>query len=230
MSETPSGSANKTAPYTSFKSLKTLIASLKEHGIPNRIDRSVLTSFSGVVGTQIMTALRFLELTEDGGHPTESMKRLVEAYGSDDWGGELERVLRSTYEPLFAMDLKTASPKEFADVFRNSYSGTEDVRRKSETFFLNAVRDTRIEVSAYILKKQRPRTSGAARASRKTPRKPASQKTDSNMSGHEAENDGAWAASPYAMLIEILNTEEMSDDEQEAVFTLIRFLKRRDAS
>ena len=111
MSDTPSGSANKTAPYTSFKSMKTLIASLKEHGIPNRIDRSVLTSFSGTVGTQIMTALRFLELTEDGGRPTDSMKRLVEAHGSDDWGGELEGVLRTAYEPLFTIEPRDGVPK-----------------------------------------------------------------------------------------------------------------------
>ena len=66
MSETPSGSANKTAPYTSFKSLKTLIG--KEH---YRID-PVLRAFRARHSDRA-----FLELIEDGGHPTESMSRLV---------------------------------------------------------------------------------------------------------------------------------------------------------
>ena len=104
------------------------------------------------------------------------------------------------------------------------------MRRKSETFFLNAVRDTRIKVSAYILKKQRPRTSGVTRTSRKTTRNPARQKKDSIPPEHEADNVGGWAASPYGMLIEILNPDEMSEDEQEAVFTLIRFLKKQEAA
>ena len=41
----------RTPPYVSFVTFKTCVADLKEHGIPNKIDRSVLTRFSGVTGT-----------------------------------------------------------------------------------------------------------------------------------------------------------------------------------
>ena len=54
-----------TPPYTSYRTFKTFIEDLHEHGVPSRVDRSVLTRFSGVVGTQLMHALRFLGLIED---------------------------------------------------------------------------------------------------------------------------------------------------------------------
>ena len=50
---------------SSTATFKTFIEDLHEHGVPSRIDRSVLTRFSGIVGTQLMHALRFLSLVED---------------------------------------------------------------------------------------------------------------------------------------------------------------------
>ena len=70
-----------TPPYTSYRTFKTFIEDLHEHGVPSRIDRSVLTRFSGIVGTQLMHALRFLGLIEDDGRPTERLKGLVKAHG-----------------------------------------------------------------------------------------------------------------------------------------------------
>ena len=61
----------RTPPYTSYRTFKTFIEDLRERGVPSRVDRSVLTRFSGVVGTQLMHALRFLGLIEDHGAPTQ---------------------------------------------------------------------------------------------------------------------------------------------------------------
>ena len=71
-----------TPPYTSYRTFRTFIDDLHEHGIPSRIDRSVLTRFSGVVGTQLMHALRFLGLIEDDGRPTQHLRELVSAHGA----------------------------------------------------------------------------------------------------------------------------------------------------
>ena len=68
-----------TPPYTSYRTFKTFIEDLHEHGVPSRIDRSVLTRFSGIVGTQLMHALRFLGLVEDDGRPTERLKATGES-------------------------------------------------------------------------------------------------------------------------------------------------------
>ena len=66
----------RTPPYTSYRTFKTFIQDLHEHGVPSRIDRSVLTHFSGVVGTQLMHALRFLGLVEEQGRRPSASKSL----------------------------------------------------------------------------------------------------------------------------------------------------------
>ena len=94
-----------TPPYTSYRTFKTFIEDLHEHGVPSRIDRSVLTRFSGVVGTQLMHALRFLGLIEDDGRPTQRLKELVKAHGAGHWPEKLLELLRQEYAPMFAIDL-----------------------------------------------------------------------------------------------------------------------------
>ena len=87
---------SRTAPYTSYRTFRTFIEDLSEHGLPSRIDRSVLTRFSGVVGTQLMHALRFLGLIEDDGRATPRLKDLVKAHGAPSWP---ERLLERHGDP-----------------------------------------------------------------------------------------------------------------------------------
>src|ERR1700712_3196069 len=89
------------APYTAYQSLKTLAAALKEHGLPPRIDRSLMTNFSGAVQSQLMTALRFLSLITADDLPTTFLQKLVAAHGTDAWPSELQTVLRHAYADMF---------------------------------------------------------------------------------------------------------------------------------
>src|SRR5271163_794479 len=100
----------RTAPYTSYRTFKTFIEDLREHGVPSRIDRSVLTRFSGVVGTQLMHALRFLGLIDDEGRPTQLLGELANTQGGAEWPVTLSQALREAYAPIFAIDLETATP------------------------------------------------------------------------------------------------------------------------
>src|SRR5277367_891243 len=119
-----------TPPYTSYRTFKTFIEDLHEHGVPSRIDRSVLTRFSGVVGTQLMHALRFLGLIEADGRPTERLKGLVKAHGTGSWSEKLLERLRQEYEPLFAIDLETATPSHFNQAFRGAFPAADAVIQK----------------------------------------------------------------------------------------------------
>ena len=177
MVDASSRSASKTKPpYTSFQSIKTLIQGFKEHDVPGRIDRSVLGNFSGAVGSQIMTALKFMDLIDGSNHPTEALRNLVRSYGGDEWSPALANIVRESYKPLFELNLETASPAQFNECFRSIYSGTDEVQRKSITFFLNAAREAGIKVSAYIMKNKKPRANGGARKPRAA--KPASEKAE----------------------------------------------------
>ena len=105
-----------------------------------------------------MTALKFLVLTNDDGEPAERLTQLVEAYGTDDWKGVLEGVIANAYAPLLEIKLEHATPNQFSERFRTTYSGTDEVQRKSVTFFLNAVRDAGIAISPYIMRNKKPRS------------------------------------------------------------------------
>ena len=145
-----------TPPYTAFQSIKTIINDFKKHGIPYRIDETVLTNFSGAVSRQVLTALRYLDLIQ-GDRPTEDFTELVEACGTYAWGPTLLKVLQRAYAPLFELKLEIATRGQFSKRFRHEYPGSEDVHRKSVTFFLNAMRDTSFPISKFIMpnKKQR---------------------------------------------------------------------------
>src|ERR1700680_1704457 len=116
------GDAKVTPPYTSFPSLKTLLKNLKEHTIPRRIDRSVLgNSFSNAVGSQLLTALKFLGLTNAANEPTEALEPLVHEFGTEEWKTSLRMVLETAYPPLFDLNLETASAAQFNERFRSAY-------------------------------------------------------------------------------------------------------------
>jgi hypothetical protein len=165
-------SKGTTPPYIAFQTLKTLTRDLKQHRPPSRIDRSVLKNFSGAVASQILATLRFFELVDGQGHPTEKLHSLV---GS--WATELEAVLRNAYPPIFSLNLDTASASQFEGLFAKTYPGAASVQRKAVTFFLNAASDAQIKLSPYITKNRKPR-SGPTR--RRTAKVKGAAGTDTN--------------------------------------------------
>jgi hypothetical protein len=165
--------ATKMPPYVSYKTLTTFIHDLQEHGIPTRIDRSVLTRFSGVVGTQLMTALRFLGLIDGNNQPTDRLRKLVEAHNTPDWGTHLGVILRGLYSPLFSIDLATATPSHFNETFKNAFPGSDAVVQKSVAFFVQASKDAGIVISERVLKGKKPRgTNGTKKRAPKTASEP----------------------------------------------------------
>ena len=217
-----------TPPYTSYRTFKTFIEDLHEHGVPSRIDRSVLTRFSGVVGTQLMHALRFLGLIEDDGRPTQRLKVLVNAHGAAHWSASLLELLRQEYAPVFAIDLETATPSHFNGAFRKSFPAADAVVQKCVTFFLYAANDAGVKISGRVLKGRKPRSL--------TPRRKAARPTFSPPPMKEFEaasprlqpitsaDDGK---SPSELLLMHLDPSAMDDEQQTAVWTLLKYFKAR---
>ena len=158
----------RTPPYVSFSTFKTCVADLKEHGIPNKIDRSVLTRFSGITGTQLMTALKFLNLMDHSGRPTPHLTELVHAHGTSDWPQKLHAVLQPPYAPIFAINLETATPNEFSQTFAKAFPGAESVIRRCVAFFLPAAADAGVQISKRILTGRKPRNPNGSPRKRST--------------------------------------------------------------
>ena len=217
-----------TPPYTSYRTFKTFIEDLHEHGVPSRIDRSVLTRFSGVVGTQLMHALRFLGLIEDDGRPTERLKELVNAHGTGHWTATLLERLRQEYTPMFAIDLETATPSHFNEAFRKAFPAADAVVQKCVTFFLYAANDAGVKISGRVLKGRKPRSLTPRRKPAKPAfahstirefeaRPPQPQPVPSRIDGMK----------PSEILLTHLDPNEMDDGQQAAVWTLLKYFKAR---
>ena len=220
---------NKRPPYVAYASFRTLIGNFNARVLPSRIDRSVLENFSGIVGSQLLTALRFLELIDGENRPQDGLRALVKAYGTDEWPPVLANVIRAAYAPIFELNLKLASPSQFNERFVKTYPGEGSTQRKCTTFFLNAIRDAKIEISPFILRRRKPR-SGPIR------------KRGARQHGPQSENiDSAYANRPSPpppfpqsqapqklseRVLAVLDEEALPSEVETAVFALLRYLRK----
>jgi hypothetical protein len=215
-------------PYTSYRTFKTFIEDLHEHGVPSRIDRSVLTRFSGVVGTQLIHALRFLGLIEEDGRPTPRLKALVNAHGAGHWPETLLDVLRYEYAPMFAIDLETATPSHFHEAFRRAFPAADAVVQKCVTFFLYAANDAGVNISGRVLKGRKPRSLTPRRkAARPAFAHPPIRELDAESPRPQAPLSGIDGKTPSEILLMHLDPKEMEDEQQAAVWTLLKYFKAR---
>jgi hypothetical protein len=143
-------------PYVSYRTFYNFLERLQQH-IPSRIDRSYWGDLlSGSTGTQLMAALRFLNLVDINGKPTELLKPLVESRGE-----ARTRLLYELTNDAFdfvcqgSLDLQSATYAQLQEVFHHTFQLTEDVSRKCVKFFIAIARDAQIPISPFILKRTR---------------------------------------------------------------------------
>jgi len=219
-------------PYVPFPSLKSFVQNAGQQGLANRIDRSVLTNFSGSTQTQLITALRFLGLIDAKGHPTDRLETLVKASGTDEWSNVLAALLRDTYPTLFGgFDLARATPNQFGERFRGTFPGSDAVQRKAVTFFLGAAQDAKIPISPHITKNKKPRTVssvGRRRGPRSTPSRTLIEPVIVDPVGVNGSGTRVPKAPNAYELLAVFDPSDMSSDEQAAVWTLIQYLKRKE--
>jgi hypothetical protein len=217
-----------TPPYTSYRTFRTFIEDLQEHGVPSRIDRSVLTRFSGVVGTQLMHALRFLSLIEDDGRPTQPLKELVSAHATAHWPEKLLERLRQEYAPMFAIDLETATPSHFNEAFRRAFPAAEAVVQKCVTFFLYAANDAGVKISGRVLKGRKPRSLAPRRKTAKPVfALPPTKEFEASPPQFRPPPTTIEGKKPSEILLAHLDPNEMDDEQQAAIWTLLRYFKAR---
>ena len=214
----------RTPPYTSYRTFKTFIEDLRRQGVPSRIDRSVLTRFSGVVGTQLMHALRFLGLIAEQGRPTTRLSALVKAEGAAEWSAKLLELLRQEYAPMFAIDLETATPSHFNEAFRKAFPAADAVVQKCVTFFLYAASDAGVKISPRVLKGRKPRLLTPRR--RHAPQAAPTAELAANSQNQPAP-PRAEGHKPSEMLLMYLDPNEMDDEQQTAVWTMLKYFRAR---
>ena len=147
---TPQEQTPAIPPYVPYRTFQTFLEFLLEEGIPGRIDKTVWgPRFSGSSGTQLMTALKVLELVDSEAHPDDKLDQLVHAEG-EERRSLLRNILEGFYTPVFELDLSRASKGQFRDAFRR-FGTKEGVLTKCEAFFIRAAQAAGIKLSQRIL-------------------------------------------------------------------------------
>jgi hypothetical protein len=152
-------------PYLSFRTFSGFIEGLRK-SVPNRVDRSVMPSFSGSNQSQILATLRYLELISPKGVPTEKLSGLVESEGIK-FRKNLREVLVRSYPFLFkGFDLQRATIDELTERFTEA-GAMGDTVRKCVSFFLAAAKRAELEISPFMLNRRRARRPIAGSRARK---------------------------------------------------------------
>jgi hypothetical protein len=160
----------RSPPYVSYRSFLTLLEEL-QRGIPARIDRSYWgDKFSGSTGTQLMSALRFLNLVDANGVPTSQLKELVGARGALK-ASILKKVSQESFTFLMSNSIEPdkATYAQLEEVFKEVYQVDRDVARKCIKFFTEIAGEAGITLSPFITKKSK--SSHPAQVPEKIPKK-----------------------------------------------------------
>jgi hypothetical protein len=146
----------RSPPYVSYRSFLTLIEEL-QRGLPARIDRSYWgDKFSGSTGTQLMSALRFMNLVDYSSVPTSRLKELVNAKGP--FKAEILRKISQesfTFLQDDSFESEKATYAQLEEVFKDLYQVDRDVARKCIKFFTELAGDAEIPLSQFITKKSK---------------------------------------------------------------------------
>jgi hypothetical protein len=146
----------RSPPYVSYRSFLTLLEEL-QRGMPARIDRSYWgDKFSGSTGTQLMSALRFLNLVDSNGVPTVQLKELTGSRGAVK-AGILKKISQESFTFLMSntFEPEKATYAQLEEVFKEVYQVDRDVARKCIKFFTEITGEAGIELSPFITKKSK---------------------------------------------------------------------------
>lgn len=155
-------------PYISFRTTLNLADRLKETGVPNRIDRSVLAYLSGGYASQVIAALETLRLIDDAGKPQARLIKLVDDL--ENRPSLIDSILRETYPSLFTKDLSRITPGELSEAFGGMSMGTE-TKRKAIAFFVHAAAFANISLSPLVAGKSKSASSRVPGVTRKASRR-----------------------------------------------------------
>lgn len=152
-------------PYTSYRSFMKLMSELKEHEVvPAAIDRSYLSKRSGSEKSALIATLKWFELVDEVGIPTERLENFIAA---DEQKSKflLKEMVESSYGAITdgTFNLRSATTSQLADQFRQ-YEISGSTLSKSVTFFLAAAKEAGIVVSPHA---KAPPVTGGGNGKRK---------------------------------------------------------------
>jgi len=152
-------------PYVPWKTFITFLEGLKQ-GVPSRIDRTVMATFSGAYQSQIIAALKYLSLIDESGRPQDALTQLVTSEGKqrNDVLSDIIHDAYGKYDTFADLDLDSATSGQLEEAFKRA-GATGDTVRKCIAFFLAANQYAGLTLSPHF-KSPRTRQNGGRRRGR----------------------------------------------------------------
>jgi len=212
-------------PYLPYRTFDGYIEGLRASGIPAKIDRSVLPNKSRLEQTMLLNTLQFLGLITTERISTPALTTLVNAADAEKRQKALREILMTRFSFLFTdgFRLENATPSMLQAAFTEvGVSG--DTVRKAMAFFLMAAQEAQIPVSSYL--RARP---GRPPGSRKRGKGSSTEAGKREPRPSTPSIISATRKSLLNLLMEdIFDPERMDKTEQEAVWTLAKYLKKNE--
>jgi hypothetical protein len=215
-------------PYATFSSFLSFLNKLRDSGMPSRIDPSVFGNASGSLSYSIIATLKFLKLIDANGTPTAAMTKLVAA-SEEDRKPMLADLIREAYPTFFGqeIDITKATSGQFDEHIRATFDSSGSTVDKIAGFFIGAAAYANIELST-LVKTRKPiaasASAGKSRKQRKTDEEPVARDQMLPPAPPTVE-----AKALEYQLIDLLKTEGIGQEEQAAIWTLVRFLASQKA-
>jgi hypothetical protein len=143
-------------PYISYRTFHNFLEGLQQR-MPARIDRSYWGDIlSGSTGTQLMAALRFLDLVDETGRPTDRLKPLVTSRG-EQRNNILREIALTSFDFVLEgeLDPQNATYSQLEEIFSEKYQLTGQLSRKCLKFFIELSNNAGITLSPFITKRFR---------------------------------------------------------------------------
>ena len=124
---------------------------------------------------------------------------------------------------MFAIDLETATPSHFNETFRKAFPAADAVVQKCVTFFLYAASDAGLKISGRVLKGRKPRSSMPRR--KQASAQAAAKEFEAGPSRPQPNMSPFEGKKPSEVLLMHLDPNAMDDEQQAAVWTLLKYFK-----
>lgn len=222
MTDAPEQTKRPVPPYLPYRTFSGYLDSLRTF-VPSEIDRSSMRSYSGAIQSWLLSALRYLNMIDDDGRPKPRLEQIAQAT-DDERKPMLRQLIEAEYAFLKGIDLTRATPRQIDDAFEQA-GASGDTVRKCVVFFIALAKDAGLPLSPLLGKRQRRQRQVSTRRNAGNGTTPAPQGTPSVLPSPPVERK-----SHEQILIEMLDPNSMDDAEQTAIWTLLKYLKKKSAA
>jgi hypothetical protein len=223
-------SAAKAAPpvYVSWGAFISFINRLRDTGVPQRIDRSLLANQSGSLISALIAGLKALNLVDDSQRPTEMMKQLVAA--ADE---ERQPIYRLMFEQAYSFvhddsefHLATATTAQLSQKFREQGMSGSTVT-KGIAFFLTLAKMADVKVSPHLKPPPAPRANGKKASKAPSKRDTETEAEEQVYEEPEADVERFEIPIPGKASVRVIVPKDLDADDWEMLQSMITvYIKR----